>query len=1132
MNRATLLVSVTVVAVVVVGGGCTDLTVDGDVQLSCSSNDDCPVGLSCAQALQRCVAEDVVAEAPIAVAVDAVVDNDVVSRVEGFAVVAVTTTFSKPPTGDVVALVDNRLEIACESDDAGAEVVRCAFDARDFPAEADGGYDIVVVAKDGAGNEARSRARFAIDTTAPAVAPDSTSVTYVSGSDFVRDVTALGDATDAVVQLSVTEIGAAPPALVLVDGANEVALLRDANRSAGLLQVFTLDGANTVAAQGQHALRLRAVDDVGNAADVDIGAVIVVDRVAPDAPVVDVAGRVVFDRVPWGTRANPQARFTVTGLADAAEPLSTVLVTSADALSSSLLGSEVVDANGAFVAELQVVDVPRVFVRAVDGAGNVGPAARVHDVVWTASLGGRLRDDDFSNPHTLFNLNEFDERGLIDDLRGEPVRAGDLVDGAGFVVDAIARRTALRTVASGQPSRMAGFMGFLPKEKAAVLFGGIAQRNGGQLTDTFVQRSGVWVAVLGDNPPDIGPLAYDTTDEQLVTLLVTGETWAFDGVRWTELPVAPPSTTGGGPIAWDPLLERLVALQGTETWVLADDDVWRQLDGAAPIAGVRPIPGGDDTPLQGGVIAFDGVDGDVLLYGNEAGGGGAVYALVDDVWVRRGSAPAMMSTTAVEDANSGRVHFVCRALPQLVGEMLTWDGTAMITGPADPDPRSGCSAAYDTALDRIVVHGGTNEIINVQSLPQRASAVLADGAAAWVDVPSTAPALLQHNAANGQGVQTGVWHFNHALQRTVLRGAYTGALTSRTTNLWDGEAATLQGGVSQGPPFFDGINSRFVQSVTRDQILSGGAWVSRDISVPVPAIEGNFDYDESEDSGFGFSGFDNNGLSDATFFVRGSTVRVLNPPTRPPARQQAALRDDVANDRMILAGGFGSSFNALNDAWAYETADEDWHQLDDLPLGASGAEAQLLFDRARGVMMGVFKGHLFDLRGSSWVEVNVDVRPRDDALAVYDENAGHLLFVGGLDFERLVTTLFTYDIAGARAAQVARFDVTAAGAADDAVFEDAKVDVSAGASGADDAGVKHGVDVLLWGASSFVPLASNTASAQAPTSLSVTKTRAELGPALRDTLILALRSPPTGPGLVPARLKSEQIEITLRYSEP
>ena len=58
------------------------------------------------------------------------------------------------------------------------------------------------------------------------------------------------------------------------------------------------------------------------------------------------------------------------------------------------------------------------------------------------------------------------------------------------------------------------------------------------------------------------------------------------------------------------------------------------------------------------MLAFDGVNGHVIAWGMQDGAG-ALHALTNDVWTRLADAPALTST-AVEDPTSGRVHFVCR----------------------------------------------------------------------------------------------------------------------------------------------------------------------------------------------------------------------------------------------------------------------------------------------------------------------------------------------------------------------------------------------------------------------------------------------------------------------------------------
>ena len=1130
-------------AVALVGGGCTDLSLAGDEQLSCRESADCPTGLLCATALGRCVDEAVVTEASIAVDGDAVIDVDRVSRVEGFSRAVVTVVFSKAPSTDATAVVDGRLALGCEADAGDEKTWRCAFDARDFPDEVDGAYDIVVLGVDAAGNEARARARVELDTSAPAIASDSVATVYQAvGASFAREVRALGPATRLVVQLSLTEVAAATPTLELVgvdgndagfaDAPALASLQRDEQRSGGPLQVYSVDGAEGGIADGVYRLRLLAIDDVGNAVPADVGVDVVVDASAPPAAIVEDDDRIVFARVPWGIRGAPEARFSVHGEAGAAEPAATVVVTSGPTLTSSLLGTAVVADDGSFDGTLQVIDVPRVFVHVVDGAANVGEVARVRDVVWTASLGGRLRSDDFSNPHALFTAPAFDSVGLSPNLRTEPQRPGDLVDGADLVTNALPQRREVHTEARGQPARMAGSMGYLPSQKLAVIFGGVARRNGTPVTDTFVQRGERWSAIV-DNPPATGPLTHDSRRDELVTVLANGDTWAFNGTVWAQRPTAPLPVTGSGPIAYDHVLQRLVALRGIETWTLGADDVWTRLASDAPIPGARPF---DGLNLGlGAVVAFDGLDGQIILYGNDGGGGGAVHALVDDVWTRLGDAPAVALTTAVEDPLSGRVHFVCRSSgSSTIAAMLTWDGAAMQQGPSDPDPRSGCGATWDTENNQILVHGGTNDgLPNVQALPSNVISSLTPGATDGVLISAATPVQMVHNSG-------GVWHFNPILNRVLLRGAFTGALTSRTTTLWDGDVAVVATTptISFGPPFFDGLTSRFVDG-NFGQTFVGNSWTANTALPFTSPVEAVFAWDETADTGFGFGGFFGGGNSTSTYRLRGNSLTVLSTTTRPPHRSigtgagTGGMAWDVSGQRMIMAGGFGPAGSPLSDTWAFEG--DDWRQLDDLPLGASGV-AQLVFDRARGVMVGFVQGRLFELRGDSWTERFVDVLPRPDALAVYDEFNDDLLFVGGLDFEIVVTTMTRINVGATAAAQIARFDVKAAGAADDAVFTNVSIDVDAGASGAANGtggGVVgiDGAELLVWGRSSFVSIGSNAAPSTSTAPFTVQMTPGELG-GLNDTVFLALRSAPTGPGLAPARLVARRLELTLQYREP
>lgn len=1136
MSALRPLVGSSLVAVAL-AASCTDLSLDGDEQLSCATNDDCPEGLLCAAALGRCVDEAVVAETPIAVDGEATVDALRISRVEGFARTVVTAAFTKPPVGTVTALVDNRLAIPCEADDAGPKVQRCGFDARDFADEVDGFYDVIVVAADAAGNEARARARFELDTVAPGLAPDSVAIVYALVDDaIVRDVSALGPATAVTVQLSLTEATAETPALVLEDAGGSLPLTHDDARSVGPLHVYDIAGIDIDAlADGPHGLSLSVVDDVGNAETIALDAVVDIDHTLPEAPVVGTAGAIVFERIPWGTRAAPAPTFRVLGAAGAAEANTTLVVTSGESLNTTLLGVVGVDGDGGFTAALENIDLPRVFVRVVDSAGNIGPAAAVQDIVWTASLGGRRRGDDFSNPHALFLARDFQTFSLEPNLNTEAPRSGDLIDGERIAVDAVPSRVNLRRAATNQPQRMSHAAGYLPTISAPVLFGGVPSLNGSQTTTTFVLRDDVWTQVFNE-PPANGPLAYDTVREELVSLLVTGELWSFNGNRWTQLPVADIPTVARGPIAYDPLLERLVTVQGTETWVLGGDEVWTRLDSDAPMPGLATYDGfSSQTP--GGVIGFDGVDGHVIMHGEEANGVGAVYALVDDVWTRLGDAPPSVGATAVENLDTGRVHFVGRSerssFVRTNGTMLTWDGAAMVPGPVHPEPNAGAAATYDLVRHRIILHGGTGDSVpNVQALPQKSLAVQNAGDTEWiVDFQGNAPATIAHNGG-------GAAHYNPVLNTVVIHGGATSNNLARITTLLTSSGFNVLGTSNGSPlsnilPFFDGLRSRMIEG-SQEAFWNGTAWERRTLPFTI-FNEPSYTWDEDADTALAFnSAFDG---SVETFRLRGDVRTILNPTTSPPGRRAPTMVHDPVHHRTVLVGG-----NTLNntgpvpDAWVFE--DGDWRQIDDIPLDLTLPNSflnvgrhQLVFDRARGVVTGFFDGVLYDLVGDSWVQRAINTPPRFNSLMVYDEFEERLLFLGAMDFERPVNTIVAVDVDDTRAAEVVRLNIAAAGAAPDAVLTSLELNATAGGTGADAAGPIDGATLLHWRSTSFVELASNVDAADAPNSLRFISDGDDLGRILDRELILAVAAAPVGSGLT-SEVVLEQFELTLTYREP
>src|SRR5690606_8534096 len=110
-----------------------------------------------------------------------------------------------------------------------------------------------------------------------------------------------------------------------------------------------------------------------------------------------------FVRAPWGAPISEHgARFEVLGRAGAVAAEATVRLESSSGVP---LASVRADATGTFTGLRTFTDVAGLFLRQIDQAGNLGPAARVRDVVWTASLGGKRALSTDENPHRLGELS-------------------------------------------------------------------------------------------------------------------------------------------------------------------------------------------------------------------------------------------------------------------------------------------------------------------------------------------------------------------------------------------------------------------------------------------------------------------------------------------------------------------------------------------------------------------------------------------------------------------------------------------------------------------------------------------------------------------------------------------------------
>jgi PKD repeat protein len=160
-----------------------------------------------------------------------------------------------------------------------------------------------------------------------------------------------------------------------------------------------------------------------------------------------------------------------------------------------------------------------------------------------------------------------------------------------------------------------------------LLFGGLGRH--GLLGDTWKFQGGNWTNLSGTltrhpSPRFEAGIAYDAADGEVVLFgglnsTRLGDTWVFAAGTWSRLSVSPaPSPREGAAMTYD-AADGYVLLFGGEvsssgyspgdTWEFVNQ-TWTNV--TAQLAGAPP-------PRESGVMAFDGVDGYVVLYGGKRG---------------------------------------------------------------------------------------------------------------------------------------------------------------------------------------------------------------------------------------------------------------------------------------------------------------------------------------------------------------------------------------------------------------------------------------------------------------------------------------------------------------------------------
>lgn len=201
--------------------------------------------------------------------------------------------------------------------------------------------------------------------------------------------------------------------------------------------------------------------------------------------------------------------------------------------------------------------------------------------------------------------------------------------------------------------RMMSAMAYDSDRKRVVLFGG-SGKNNRHLQDTWEWDGARWTECFSKNSPPVRgdhAMAYDAARKRVIlfgghpqdSTLSLGDTWAWDGVNWTQLkPAQSPPAHYGHAMAYDANRQRIVlfsAAAGTWEW---DGSNWKN---CAP----------KTQPSTSGLMAYDGARKKTLLLNPN---GMIMHAWDGTNWeqIAMGAGPAARSDTAMAcDSATGRI---------------------------------------------------------------------------------------------------------------------------------------------------------------------------------------------------------------------------------------------------------------------------------------------------------------------------------------------------------------------------------------------------------------------------------------------------------------------------------------------
>lgn len=430
---------------------------------------------------------------------------------------------------------------------------------------------------------------------------------------------------------------------VSLDDGTPLAIDTCASSGTQIVAVLTSDGTT-----GVRTVRAEVQDAGGNTSVLPLGT-LRLDRAAPAAPDTATAGRVLYERFPWGSTSTGGVRsyYLRGGAGAVAAGASVVALDGSVRATASEIGRATADGAGAFgglagsasAFEVVSANLPEIYVAQEDAAGNSSPASPVWDGTWTATLGGKQRGNTFTNPNVLYEQPLW--RAFRDTTaQREPADPAAIAAGTALLTTVGQPGFSREWTLDGIPYQRGGCaMAWDPARAQGVLFGGFwnVYASAPVLSDeTWIWNGRSWVAVA----PPVRPqgrwghgLAQDKARDRTVLFggctegagsctAVAGDTWEFDGESWRRVcwpgcsapsecscTQSPPARSDAA-LFWDAVNGELLLFGGsTPSGPLGDMWAWDGRSWSPRVPAHLPAAG------TGAMSATDPVTGTALVVG-------------------------------------------------------------------------------------------------------------------------------------------------------------------------------------------------------------------------------------------------------------------------------------------------------------------------------------------------------------------------------------------------------------------------------------------------------------------------------------------------------------------------------------